>query len=62
MNDFGSFLAMGGYAGYVWPAYGAAVVILAAVWIDSVRRRRAVDQALARFDQGRLDQQRNNER
>jgi heme exporter protein D len=57
MSDFGSFLAMGGYAGYVWPAYGAAVVILLAIWIDSVRRRRAVDQALAK-----LDQQRNNER
>lgn len=56
MTDFGSFLAMGGYAAYVWPAYGAAVVILAAIWIDGVRRRRAVDRALAR-----LGQQRNNE-
>lgn len=56
MTDFGSFLAMGGYAAYVWPAYGAAVVILAAIWIDGARRRRAVDRALSR-----LDQQRNNE-
>ncbi len=56
MTDFGSFLAMGGYAAYVWPAYGAAVVILAAIWIDGTRRRRAVDRALSR-----LDQQRNNE-
>lgn len=57
MTDFGSFLAMGGYAAYVWPAYGAAVVILAAIWVDGIRRRRAVDRALAA-----LDQQRNNER
>lgn len=57
MIDFGSFLAMGGYAAYVWPAYGAAVVILAAIWVDGIRRRRAVDRALAA-----LDQQRNNER
>jgi heme exporter protein D len=57
MTDFGSFLAMGGYAAYVWPAYGAAIVILAAVWVDGIRRRRAVDRALAA-----LDAQRNNER
>jgi heme exporter protein D len=56
MTDFGSFLAMGGYASYVWPAYGAAVIILAAVWVDGLRRRRAVDRALAS-----LEQQRNNE-
>ncbi|MBI2255291.1 MAG: heme exporter protein CcmD [Proteobacteria bacterium] len=55
--DFGSFLAMGGYAAYVWPAYGAALVILLAIWIDGSRRRRAVDQALHR-----LEQQRNSER
>lgn len=57
MMDFGSFLAMGGYAAYVWPAYGAALVILLAIWIDGSRRRRAVDQALHR-----LEQQRNSER
>ncbi|MDY0871549.1 heme exporter protein CcmD [Dongia rigui] len=56
MSDFGSFLAMGGYAAYVWPAYGAAVVILAAIWIDGQRRRRAVDQALAKLDQQRKDE------
>lgn len=56
MTDFGGFLAMGGYAAYVWPAYGAALVILGAVWIDGIRRRRAVDRALTR-----LDQQRKNE-
>jgi len=61
MTDFGTFLAMGGYAAYVWPAYGAAVIILAAIWVDGQRRRRAVDRALASLDQSRLEQQRNNE-
>lgn len=35
------FFAMGGYATYVWPAYGVAVLILAALWISSVRELRA---------------------
>jgi heme exporter protein D len=38
MNEF---LAMGGYAAYVWPAYGVALVILAGLWISSVRELRA---------------------
>lgn len=55
MTDFGSFLAMGGYAAYVWPAYGAAVVILAAIWFDTQRRRRAVERALAAGYESRED-------
>jgi heme exporter protein D len=55
MTDFGSFLAMGGYAAYVWPAYGAAVVILAAIWIDTGRRRRAVERALEAGYESRED-------
>lgn len=44
MSDF---LAMGGYAAYIWPAYGAALVILAVIWLDGARRRRAVERQLA---------------
>ncbi len=37
------FLAMGGYAAYVWPAYGATVVLLGAAvaltWRAYVRAR-----------------------
>ena len=28
MQSISDYLAMGGYAGFVWPAYGAAVLIL----------------------------------
>ena len=38
MNEF---FAMGGYAAYVWPAYGLAAVILVGVWIASVRSLKA---------------------
>ena len=28
MDGIGAFLAMGGYAGFVWPAYGVALAVL----------------------------------
>ena len=36
-----AFLEMGGYAAFVWPAYGAAVVILGGLTIQAVARYRA---------------------
>jgi heme exporter protein D len=45
------FLSMGGYAAYVWPAYGVAAVVLIAMGWSSVaayrRTRRALDVAQA---------------
>jgi len=38
MNEF---FAMGGYAAYVWPAYGVAAFILVGLWIASVKELRA---------------------
>jgi heme exporter protein D len=43
MSGIMSFLAMGGYAAYVWPAYGVAGAVLAWMTLDSLvsyRRRR----------------------
>jgi heme exporter protein D len=39
------FLAMGGYAAYVWPAYGFAALVLIALLVQSWRsaRRRAAE-------------------
>lgn len=39
MHDF---LAMGGYAVYVWPAYGVFFIVLAWDWIAPILRGRAV--------------------
>jgi heme exporter protein D len=34
------FLAMGGYARFVWPAYGLAVILLGGLLIASLRASR----------------------
>ncbi len=41
-----SFLAMGGYAVFVWPAYGVAAAVLGGLAVFSWRRYRASEDAL----------------
>jgi heme exporter protein D len=41
------FLAMGGFAAFVWPAYGVAVAVLGGLVAASIRRYRAASRALA---------------
>lgn len=42
------FLEMGGYAAYVWPAYGLFVIVFAANIILPLRREKQVVRALRR--------------
>jgi len=43
------FLAMGGYARFVWPAYALAVIVMGGFLIETIvtyrKRRRALDDA-----------------
>ena len=41
-----SFFDMGGYAAYVWPAFGAAAAIMIALLVLSLRTMRAREAAL----------------
>jgi len=41
------FLAMGGYAFYVWTAYGITLVVLIANWVLPSRRERLVRRSIA---------------
>ena len=43
MSDF---FAMGGYAAYVWPAYGAAFVVLGGFTLNALLRFRAAAREL----------------
>ena len=40
MTNIGAFLAMGGYAVFVWPAYGLTFVVLGGLALHSWRRYR----------------------
>lgn len=44
---FNQFISMGGYAIYVWPAYGITALVLLINLILPLRRKRKVLQALA---------------
>jgi heme exporter protein D len=54
VNGIEDFLAMGGYARFVWPAYGLALAVLGGVAIQSWRRYRASLVALARLQRHRI--------
>ena len=47
MQTISTFFAMGGYAGFVWPAYAVAVLVLAGLLVASRRALRARERALA---------------
>jgi heme exporter protein D len=53
MDNIAGFLAMGGYAGFVWPAYGVALVVLTGLAVNSWRRYRQSTIALDRLQQRR---------
>ncbi|MDP6175524.1 MAG: heme exporter protein CcmD [Rhodospirillales bacterium] len=47
MEGIGNFLSMGGYAGFIWPAFGISALVLAGLLIDSRRRLAARERELA---------------
>ncbi len=47
MEQLRSFLAMGGYGAFVWPAFGVTALIMGWLLAASLRRLRGLDRALA---------------
>jgi heme exporter protein D len=47
------FFAMGGYAAYVWPAYGVTAVVLIVLWVASVRGLKAREAEVDAAESGR---------
>ena len=45
------FLEMGGYAAFVWPAYGITVLVLVLLLVDSLGRLRRRQAELARLEE-----------
>jgi heme exporter protein D len=48
VSSLNEFLHMGGYAIYVWPAYGLALVVLLANFLSPLYRERRLRRELAR--------------
>lgn len=53
MEQVARFLAMGGYAIYVWPAYGLALVVLVGLLGESLATYRRTQRALAGMERAR---------
>jgi heme exporter protein D len=56
------FFSMGGYAAYVWPAYGIAAVILVAMLIASLRGLRRHEALLKTLETNRPRRRERNRR
>jgi heme exporter protein D len=52
MNAIADWFAMGGYAAYVWPAYGIAAFVLGGLAVHSWRRHRQSGDELTRLSGG----------
>ena len=48
MESFQTFLQMGGYAAYIWPAYGVAAAVLGGLAIASYRGMRQAERQAER--------------
>jgi heme exporter protein D len=53
VTGFQHWAQMGGYAPYVWPAYGVALVVLGGMLAVSLRSYRASRRRLAQLQAGR---------
>lgn len=51
----GTFFEMGGYAAYVWPAYGLAMLVVVGLLVLSVRRLRSAERMLTLLEQARRE-------
>lgn len=53
MDAIESFMNMGGYAAFIWPAYGITVVVLAVLIVVSLRQLRANEREAAAMEADR---------
>ena len=53
MDKIANFLAMGGYAAYVWPAFLIAAVVMLAMVATTIRTLRRREAALAELETSR---------
>lgn len=59
MGWMADYWAMGGYAAYIWPAYGVATVILAGMFLVSLASVRQREALLRVLEDSRVMRRRN---
>ncbi|MGB8276135.1 MAG: heme exporter protein CcmD [Alphaproteobacteria bacterium] len=59
--DWSGFFTMGGYAPFVWPAYGLAALVVVGLVISSLRFRREQEGLLAALGEAVRDDAANEE-
>jgi len=52
MQAITDYLTMGGYAAFVWPAYGVAAAVIIGFAIDSWQRVKRAEAALRKLEAG----------
>ena len=50
MAEIKEFLSMGGYAGFVWPAYAVALIVIGGLGVFSVRSLRTLRREVAALE------------
>jgi len=53
MTSLSTFFAMGGYAGFVWPAYGLVAVVLVGLMAVSKRELKSSERDLSALEGAR---------
>ncbi len=53
MDRIANFLAMGGYAGYVWPAFALAAFVMLGMVVATLRSLRQREAAMAELEKSR---------
>ena len=50
MDALSSFFYMGGYAGFIWPAYAIVTAVLLGLWVISRRSLRDAERTLDKLN------------
>ena len=58
MDQIAKFFQMGGYAGFVWPAFGIALAVMAGFVVTSLRTLRAREATLRALEAAAPDRPR----
>ena len=57
MAGISEFFAMGGYAGFIWPAFGIVLTVMATLWISSLRGWRESERTLEALRKNRRNRE-----